>query len=51
MIYLRAVELGLSVADLEEMDIGFILDMFTVRINDNEEPEPVMATQEYYDNF
>lgn len=51
VFYLRAVELGLEVSDIDELEVGFILDLFTVKINDNEEPEPRMATQEDIDNF
>ena len=43
--------MGLSVFETDELDIGFIMDMFTVKINDTAEPEPVTATQEDFDNF
>lgn len=45
------MELGLAVSDIDELEIGFILDLFTVKINDTAEPEPTMATQEDFDNF
>lgn len=34
---LRCVELGLSMADLEYLDIGMILDMFVEKANDSYE--------------
>lgn len=43
--------MGLSVFETDELDIGFILDMFTVKINDISEPEEIEATQEHFDNF
>ena len=49
---LRAVQLGISIQDLDLLDIGLILDMFTECINDSEETEEVrQATQEDFDNF
>ena len=41
----------MAISDIDDLDIGFILDMFTIKINDIAEPDPVEATQEYYDNF
>ena len=37
LFYLRAVELGLSWADLEEMDIGEVWDMLIEKANDHAE--------------
>ena len=48
---MRAVDLGLSVCDIDELEVGFILDMFTVKINDMSEPDEISATQEHFDNF
>ena len=41
---LRAVQLGLSVADLDELSIGMVLDMLIERQNDSYD-YPVLATQ------
>ena len=32
---LRAIQIGLSIADLEELDIGFVFDMMIEAENDN----------------
>lgn len=51
---LRAVQLGISIEDLDLLDIGLVLDMFTECINDSEEQEQEnirQATQEDFDNF
>ena len=48
---LRAVELGLSVADLDLLDIGMVCDMFTEKINDSAEDTTEEPTQEFFDNF
>jgi len=37
LFYLRAIELGLSWADLEEMDIGEVWDMLIEKNNDSAE--------------
>ena len=34
---MRCVEIGLSMADLEELDFGMVYDMFTEKANDSEE--------------
>lgn len=41
---LRAVQLGLSIADLDELSIGMVYDMLIERQNDNYD-YPVLATQ------
>ena len=41
---LRAVQLGLSVADLDELSIGMVLDVLIERQNDSYD-YPVLATQ------
>ena len=35
MFMLRAIQIGLSIADLEELDIGFVFDMMIESENDN----------------
>lgn len=53
---LRTVQLGISVQDLDLLDIGLVLDMFAELQNDAEEAEMErngvrQATQADYDNF
>lgn len=50
LFLLRCTELGLSMADLEELSVGLIIDMCTESQKDNEE-QPVKATQEDFDRF
>lgn len=47
---LRCKELGLSIAELEEIEFGLVEDMFTERSND-EYKYPYKATQEDFDRF
>jgi len=47
---LRCIELGISLHDLDLLDIGMVLDMLAERSNDDLE-WPVIATQEDMDNF
>lgn len=47
---LRAVQLGLSAADLDNMTMGMFSDMFTERANDDY-TYPQIATTEDYLNF
>ena len=47
---LRAVKLGISIADLELLTIGMINDMLIEMLNDGEEYDEV-ATQEDIDTF
>lgn len=47
---LRCVELGLSIADLEYLEIGMIWDMFTESTND-EYDWGYKATQADFDRF
>ena len=47
---LRCVQLGLRLSDLDMLDYGFVLDMFTERAND-EEKYDYIATQEDMDRF
>ena len=47
---LRIHQLGLSLADLEEYDYGFVVDMLTEKARDSEQWMEV-ATQEDFDLF
>lgn len=47
---LRCKELGLSVADLENIDYGLVADMFIEQAND-EYKYPYKATQADFDKF
>ena len=48
---LRCVQLGLSVADLELLDVGMIFDMFTESSNDSWKGWCQKATQADFDRF
>ena len=48
---LRRVELGLSMDDLEYLDIGLIYDMFTEKSNDSWKGWKQVATQIDFDKF
>ena len=50
LFMLRAVQMGISISDLDRLTIGLVLDMFTESLNDNYK-YPDMATQEDFDNF
>ena len=50
LLYLRCIQMGMSVSDVEELDMGFIYDMFTEADNDSLE-YPEVAEQEDFDNF
>lgn len=47
---LRCVQVGLSIADLDILDYGQVVDMFTEAGNDHYKWRPV-ATQEDFDRF
>lgn len=47
---LRCVQLGLKISELDDLEMGFIMDMMTEKSNDDYE-YPVKATQEDFDNF
>lgn len=47
---LRYAQLGLTVADLDELDMGLITDMMIESSNDSYE-YPLIATQKDFDNF
>ena len=48
---LRCVELGLSMSDLDELDMGMIFDMMTEWSNDTWDGWASKATQEDIDRF
>lgn len=50
LLMLSALDLGLSLADMDEMTIGMIEDMAAERSNDDYN-WPYLATQEDFDNF
>lgn len=50
LFLLRAAQIGLSLADLDGLEMGTVVDMMTEASNDGEEYEFV-ATQEDYDRF
>ena len=47
---LRYAQLGLTVADLDELDMGLITDMMIESSNDTYE-YPLIATQKDFDKF
>lgn len=50
LFLLRCVKLGLSMADLDVLTVGMILDMFTEQSNDDYDWDE-MATQDDIDKF
>ena len=50
MFLLRCVEIGVTIADLDLLTIGLVLDMWTERSNDSVKYRQV-ATQEDFDKF
>lgn len=50
LFLLRCTELGLSMQDLEDLDMGMVFDMFTEKSNDSYEYK-VLATQDDFDKF
>ena len=50
LFLLRCVQVGISLHDLDLLDVGMVLDIFAERSNDDLE-WPVIATQEDIDNF
>lgn len=50
LFLLRCVELGISVADLDLLTIGLVLDMWTEKGNDSVKYQKV-AGQEEFDRF
>nr|WP_289698167.1 hypothetical protein [Enterocloster clostridioformis] len=50
LFLLRCVEIGISIADLDLLTIGLVLDMWTEKGNDDYKYSKV-ATQEDFDKF
>lgn len=50
LLILRAVQMGISVQDMDLLSIGMIQDMYTESLNDQEDYARV-ATQEDFDKF
>ena len=50
LILLRCKQLGLTLEDLDVLDLGAVMDMAVEQANDGYE-YPVLATQEDMDNF
>lgn len=50
LFLLRAVELGLSIFDLDLLTIGLVNDMFTEKVNDDYKYREV-ATWDDFDSF
>ena len=50
LFLLRCVELGISIADLDLLTIGLVLDMWTEKGNDSVKYQKV-AGQEEFDRF
>lgn len=47
---LRAIQIGLSLDDLDSLEYGFIMDLITESGNDGEKYQE-LATQEDFDRF
>lgn len=50
LFLLRCTEVGLSMADLDELTVGMVNDMFVEKSNDNYEWKEI-ASQEDFDRF
>lgn len=50
LFMLRAVQMGISIRDLELLSVGLVLDMCTEAQNDTYD-YPDLATQEDFDRF
>lgn len=50
LFLLRAVQLGVSIHDMDLLTIGIIMDMYTESMNDNVK-YPDMATQDDFNKF
>ena len=51
LLHLRAVQLGISVGDLDLLTIGMVNDMYAELSNDREGSYAQLATQEDFDRF
>ena len=47
---LRVVQMGLSLSDLDKLEVGMIFDMITEFANDHEEYD-LLPTQDDFDKF
>lgn len=50
VMILRALQLGLTIEDLDYLDYGLLQDIVVEKSNDDYK-YPVLATQDDYDNF
>lgn len=50
LFLLRAVQMGLSIPDLDGLEYGTVIDMMTESSNDGEEYD-ILPTQEDFDAF
>lgn len=50
LFLLRCTEVGLSMADLDELTVGMVNDMFVEKSNDNYDWKEI-ASQEDFDRF
>lgn len=50
LFLLRCTEVGLSMADLDELTVGMVNDMFVEKSNDNYDWKEI-ASQEDFDKF
>lgn len=50
LFLLRCKEIGLSLSELDDLDIGMVFDMFTERANDSYD-WAVLATQDDFRRF
>lgn len=50
MFLLRATQIGLKISDLDCLEYGTVIDMFTEAVND-EYDYPTKATQSDFDRF
>ena len=50
LFVLRAKQIGLTLDEMDELDFGFVLDMFTESVNDNFDYKQV-ATQADFERF
>lgn len=48
--FLRAKQIGLTLAELDDLTVGFVIDMIVEASNDNFD-YPKLATQEDFDSF
>lgn len=51
LLILRAVQVGISVSDMELLTIGMLNDIYAEAINDHEGEYAQLASQEDMDNF